>query len=338
MIKEAEMRKIPNFFSNIKTKKDWENSKNEILDLFLKEEYGFLPEKIEPKITKEDVWVDFAGKGKWEKVFFTFEKEGKSHTVETELVLPKGKTSVPVFISLNFQKEVPNKYLPMEEILDSGFGVLAFCYENVTSDNRDFTNGLCNLFQKEGKCEFGKISMWAYFALICMDYILTREEVDKNNIAIIGHSRLGKTALLASAIDTRFKLTCSNDSGCCGASISRGKKEGNETISDILRVFPHWFVDSFALYADKEESLPFDQHMLLSLIAPRYLAVAGAKEDIWADNKGQLLSCNLAKEIWALYGEEEKISYYEREGTHFLSRADWRVFMDKFKEIIENEI
>ena len=338
-------RNVPEFFEKhgkrITSLQEWSSYREELKQLFLKEEYGFLPEKIEPSIRVELDYVDFAGKAVWEKVYFTFEKEGKSHTVKTDLILPKGKKNVPVFLSLNFQKEVPNKYLPAEEIIDTGFGIFAFCYENVTNDNNDFTDGLCGIFEKDGKCEFGKISIWAYFASICMDYLVTREEVDKDNVAIIGHSRLGKTALLCSALDERFKLTCVNDSGCCGAAISRGKTDKNETIEKITEVFPFWFCDNFKKYVNNEESLPFDQHMLLSLVAPRFVIVGGAEDDVWADNEGQHLACALATRAWELYEKgnaNKRISYYERKGSHFLSRTDWIVYMEGFKRIIKNEI
>lgn len=338
-------RNVPDFFINqgkiITNKSQWEEYRKTLKELFLKEEYGFLPKKIEPSIKTEIDYVDFAGKAVWEKVYFTFEKDGKCHTVVTHLILPKGKTDIPVFLSLNFQKEVPNKYLPVEEIIDTGFGIFAFCYEEVTTDNGDFTNGLCALFEKDGKCEFGKISIWAYFASICMDYLCTRGEVNKDNVAIIGHSRLGKTALLCSALDERFKLTCVNNSGCCGASLSRGKCDKNENIERIIGTFPFWFCENFKKYINNEDKLPFDQHLLISLVAPRYIIVSGAKEDVWADNEGQHLACALAVKAWEFYEKgsaNKKVSYYEREGTHFLSRTDWIIFMESFKEILKNEI
>lgn len=338
-------RNVPDFFVNqgkkITNLAEWENYRQNLKALFLKEEYGALPEKIEPSIRVVEDGVNFAGKAKWERVYFTFERNGKSHTVEASLILPKNKTSIPVFLSLNFQKEIPNKYLPLEEIIDTGFGVFAFCYENVTSDNGDFTDGLCALFEKGGKCEFGKISLWAYFASICMDYLCTRQEIDRSNVAIIGHSRLGKTALLCSALDERFKLTCVNNSGCCGVALSRGKTKENETIEKIVEVFPFWFCDNFKKYVNNEGMLPFDQHMLLSLVAPRYVVVGGAKEDVWADNEGQHLSCALAVKAWELYEKgsaNKRVSYYERIGTHFLSRTDWIIYMESFKEILKNEI
>ncbi|MBQ7226639.1 MAG: hypothetical protein IJX02_08595 [Clostridia bacterium] len=345
MVNELIKRNIPDFFVNngkkIETKQEWEDYRPYLKELLLKEEYGFLPPKIIPTVRVEKEGVDFAGKAEWESVYFTFENNGKSHTVKTGLILPKGKEKCPVFLSLNFQKEIPNKYLPVEEIIDTGFGIFAFCYEEVTADNNDFTNGLCGLFEENGKCPFGKISLWAYFASICMDYLEKRQEVDKNSVAIIGHSRLGKTALLTSALDERFKLTCVNDSGCCGAAVSRGKSKENETIEKITETFPFWFTDGFKQYVNNESSLPFDQHMLLALVAPRCLIVGGAEEDAWADNKGQHLSCALAAKAWELYDKglaDKRLNYYERRGTHFLSRTDWIVYMEGFKEILKNEI
>lgn len=355
MIKEELLkRNIPSFFEGIDTKEKWEESREKIKDIFLKEEYGYLPEKIEPTINIEPQGINFAGKANWESVFFTFEKNGKAHTVRTELILPKSKKNVPVFLFMDFEAKVPSKYLPVEEILDGGFGVLAFCYQDVTTDNGDFTNGLCGLFCDEnGKCTFGKISMWAYMAITCMDYLEARDEVSR--VAIIGHSRLGKTALLTSALDNRFALTCVNESGQSGASISRGKTEKNENIKKITDAFPFWFCENYFKYIDKENDLPFDQHMLLALAAPRYVMIGGAIKDVWADNEGQFLSCYLASDIWKLYGKrglicenklpcvnekllDGEICFHLRDGEHFLSRYDWNVYMAKFREIIEDNI
>lgn len=346
---EVKKRGVPDFFENINSKEEWEAERTKIKNLILKEEYGFLPEKITPKIKTETQGINFAGKGHWESVFFTFEKDKKSHTVRTEFILPKNKKDIPVFIFLDFESKVPSKYLPMEEILDGGFGVLAFCYQDVTTDNNDFTNGLCGLFCDEnGKCQFGKIAIWSYMASICMDFLKTQENVGK--IAIIGHSRLGKTALLTSALDERFDLTCVNDSGCCGASLSRGKIDKNENIIKITDTFPFWFCDNFFKYRDNEKDLPFDQHMLLALVAPRPIMIGGAVEDVWADNEGQLLSCYLASKIWKLYGKDGlicenrlpcvndmyldgNVCFHLRQGEHFLSRYDWNVYMQKFLHI-----
>ena len=344
--KELERRRLPDFFKNISSKEDWENSKSSIMELFLNEEYGHLPPTVTPSVRVEENWIDFAGKGKWEFVYLTFEHNGKEHTVKTDLILPTDAENVPVFVYIGMNPEIPSKYLPVEEILDSGFGIYTFWYEDVTSDSGE-RNGLAQVFDSD--C--GKISYWAYMAQRCMDYLETRSEVDAGSVAVIGHSRLGKTALLASALDDRFMLTCSNDSGCCGAALSRGKIIENETVRKITEVFPFWFNKSFLKYVDNEDALPFDQHLLLSMIAPRQLMIGTAIKDVWADNDGQFLSCVLASRVWELYGKYGLASPYEipkssvkyldgcvsfhlREGTHFLSRNDWQIYIEKFKMIL----
>lgn len=176
-----------------------------------------------------------------------------------------------------------------------------------------------------------------------MDYVQTLDEIDKENVAIVGHSRLGKTALLTGAFDERFKLTISNNSGQSGAAISR--KKGGEKIKNICERFSYWFCSNYKKYSDNEEMLPFDQHYLLSLIAPRNLYVASSSQDTWADPKSEFLACVATNPVYELYNKnglvyDDKyptsdtqlwngsIGYHMREGAHYLSRHDWNRFIE----------
>jgi hypothetical protein len=176
-----------------------------------------------------------------------------------------------------------------------------------------------------------------------MDFIQTLEEVDKARIAVVGHSRLGKTALWCAAQDERFIMGISNESGCSGAAISRGKK--GERIRDIVKTFPYWFCENYKEYVDNEENMPFDQHFLISAIAPRYVYVSSAIGDEWADPESEFLSCVAASDVYELFGvkglvtedrlpevgtklHEGRIGYHLRGGTHYLSRYDWQGFME----------
>lgn len=339
---------LPDFYGDsLKSTERWEAYSQKVLDKILDTEYGVFPNLNKPTTEDEVVGINFASKAEWKRITFNFEGKGKHHAVETELILPSKKTDYGVLLYIDFSKETPSKYLPVEEIIDGGFGIFKVYYQDITTDDSDLSNGLCGLVDGAGT-DFGKIAVWSYMLRVMVDYLI--DNCITKNIAVVGHSRLGKTALLTTAIDRRIMLGCINNSGCCGASLSRFKDEGEEKISDIVRVFPYWFREDFKKYVDNEESLEFDQHMLVSLVAPRNLVIGCAKEDYWADNDGAFASLTVSSPVWELYrkqgfiaGEYEskalaymdgELSYFIREGSHFLSREDWQKYMLKFKELL----
>ena len=335
-----------------------EMEKSDVLDLLLREEYGYLPpapDTVEVDVEERKSDRSFcAGKAFLKHLTFRCKGAFGEFSFPVRYACPKKATDpVPAFVHINFRPDVPDTYQPTEEIVDNGYAVLSFCYKDVTSDDGDFTNGLAGVIYPNGKREAhqcGKIGLWAWAAIRVLEYALQQPELDPSHICVVGHSRLGKTALLAGALDERFFCAFSNDSGCSGAAISR-EKEG-EDIETICRVFPYWFCENYKKYAEKEDTLPFDQHYLLAVNYPHRVYVASAWEDRWAGPENEFLSCVAASDYFIKRGRkgfvhdgrlpvigdkyhDGDIGYHLRDGLHYLSREDWNLYFEFLKQCEE---
>ncbi len=332
-----------------------------------------------------------AGRAIRKQITVFFARAADAPAMEVLLYLPKGgKKPVPVFAGLNFygnhtvnadtgitlstrwQRNTPDakvvndrateeargasdKSWVIEEIIGRGYGVATvYCGDLEPDHNDGWKTGIRTTMKFElgiKEDDWGAIGAWAWGLSRLLDYLENDKDVNARQVAVTGHSRLGKAALWAAANDTRFALVVSNNSGEGGAALAR--RNFGETIAIINKSFPYWFSPKFREYGGKADKLPVDQHMLLALMAPRPLYVASAVDDAWADPKGEFLSAMNAEPVYALFGKKgpgvkemppvnqpsgNTIRYHIRTGGHGITIYDWQQYLSFADEQFKNSM
>jgi hypothetical protein len=217
-------------------------------------------------------------------------------------------------------------------------------------------DGIGPLFYKAGQTQqtdddAGTIALWAWGFHRVVDFLTDNPTlVDPKRIAVVGHSRNGKTALLAGAMDERIALVIPHQAGCGGTAPSRTKDPKAESVLKINTSFPHWFCGNFKKFNENVELIPFDQHCLAALCAPRPVLFSNAQEDQWANPNGQFEMLRAASPVYQLYGVEglakdarptigtltkSRLGYFLRDGKHSMIRPDWEVFLEFADEYLK---
>ena len=330
----------------------------EILELFRTHVHGRSPVGRPEHFTFDVVENDTAlgGMATGHEIRIGFTGPGGQGSINLTLFMPNSATKpAPVFLlicnrsaeDIGLDRAKPSPFWPVEQIVGRGYATAAFQVGDVDPDDYDgFKNGVHGIFDDPNRPRsadaWGTISAWAWGASRAIDYLEEADGIDASRVAVIGHSRGGKTALWCGAQDERVTLAISNNSGCTGAALSRRKI--GETVVDINTRFPHWFCENYRLFNGNEDALPIDQHMLIALMAPRLTYIASATEDAWADPEGEFLSGIHAQPVLGLFGligldatqmpptdtpvHGGRIGYHLRAGKHDLTEYDWHFYVN----------
>ncbi|MBM3846180.1 MAG: acetylxylan esterase [Verrucomicrobia bacterium] len=236
---------------------------------------------------------------------------------------------------------------PVDEIISSGYALATFCTNDIDADRKDVSDGVYAWLAEEWRdakiaepANRGTIAAWAWGFHRCVDYLTRDPDIDGSRIAAVGHSRNGKTALLAAAMDERIALAIPHQAGCGGTAPSRGQI--GESVERINTAFPHWFNAEFKKFNKDTARLPFDQHCLVALCAPRPVLMSNAQEDEWANPRGQFDMLVAADPVYRFIGVNGldtmtlpplgelsggRLGYYIRAGKHSMTAGDWKVFI-----------
>jgi hypothetical protein len=340
------------------------------------------PEKVTAKVLFEDPKA-LGGKATLREVELTFGPP-EWPKLYLLVAVPHGKAPAPCLVGPNFngnhaltdhpQVRVPTAWVrpdgpgvakgtnvataegrgkqadtwPLAQAVGRGYAVATFYCGDLQPDRPTVREGMrATLPDRDGGApgdETATIAFWAWGVHRAVDYLLTAPDVDGKRLAVVGHSRLGKTALLAGAFDDRIAVVIPHQSGCGGAGPSRSKNDKAETVARITKAFPHWFCGHFTAFGPDPTKLPFDQNGLVAVCAPRPVLMTNAEDDQWANPGGQFDVLRAAAPAYELYDVKkpvvaeampasgklsaERLGYFIRPGKHAMTPADWTVYLD----------
>jgi dienelactone hydrolase len=377
----------------VTTREQWERDRRpQLKAIFQHYMYGQIPKAVPMRTVTHGLHPDFLG-GKATLKIISLEAGNGGPVIDLMLVVPNHRPGpAPVFLAMNFcgnhavtaDPRVPltrgwlyntckgctnnvateaarggqAQDWPLARLVERGYALASFCTSDIDSDRKEVSDGIYAWLaggdlSHNNPTNRGSIAAWAWGFHRCVDYLVKDRDIDARHIAAVGHSRNGKTALLAAAYDERIALSIPHQAGCGGTapnrvapSLAAPQANGRpvaETIAVINRSFPHWFNGEFKKFNDTPDRLPFDQHELVALCAPRPVLFSNAQEDQWANPKQQFEVLQAADPVYRFLGVEglsakqlpaqrqlvdSRLGYYIREGRHSMTADDWEMFMN----------
>ena len=321
---------------------EWYENRNELFNKICMTEFGGMPPK--PEVLR----IQRLSAGRTDSGTNVYKVYTGTNKAQVQFILditaPKGpidgSVKYPVLLTgdgcfTNCESDTIEKAVKM------GFAVARFNRLEFANDDKlqGRVGGIYDLYPNNK--DFTAISAWAWGYMRALDALELIPHTDTKNVGITGHSRGGKTVLLAAAADERFKFVCPNNSGCHGAVSYRLKETGygwankTEELSDMFREFPHWMGTGLKNYIDKEDKLPYDMHFFGALIAPRYYLQCEGMQDYWINPKGAWMNFCGVKEAYKYLGCENNAGAWFRPGIHRHKLPDFTVFLEFMKNAIE---
>lgn len=351
----------------VKSAAQWEKTRRpELLEFFRANVYGRRPVQRPANLAFEQIGEDvpvLGGKAVRRRVRITWPAPRGTGAFTATAFLPKNRASpAPVFLYLNLVMKKfaldyalgrVHEFWPAQDILARGFATAVLEVGEIAPDQQiaDWGHeGVPGLYLDRpvrAGDDWGALSAWGWGASRVLDWLETQREADATHVAVVGHSRGGKTAMWCACEDPRFAMACINNSGCGGAKFNHIELSGAEPLGVGASWCNSWYCRNYSKYAGFDlnaRMAPYDQHQALALIAPRLVCVASAANDPWAGPYGEYWTARLASPAWALYGrkglvtdgfpaagtaqQEGCISYHLRIGPHGLTRQDWARYLD----------
>jgi len=310
---------------------DWNARRAELQELILQNEYGHVPpppKKLSAALLLSHKLKPFDAPHRQFRLTCDC-GNGREISFVIDLLAPAGDGPFPVILTGDWGwHKTPDEIT--RRILERGYMLAEFNRCELAPDNAEQT---AELYAAYPGGDFGAVAVWAWGYHRCVDFLVTLPSVDKEKIAITGHSRGGKATLLAGATDPRIALTAPNASGCGGAGCYRFQGPSSERLENILQNFPFWFTPRLKQFIGHEDQLPFDQHCLKALCAPRALLTTEALEDLHANPQGTFQTHVAAREVYRFLGHPERIAIHFRHGTHEQNAEDFDALLD-FGDVI----